>query len=85
VQKTQNAAIDKLIKGKSKDDIRNDANIKNSINDQTKQWTDMIARHRKEEWDMLRQHVQDSQDAMKALMLTVQAAQIKQLEDRHAR
>lgn len=85
VQKTQNAAIDKLIKGKSKDDIRNDANIKNAINDQTKQWTDMIARHRKEEWDMLRQHVQDSQDAMKALMLTVQAAQIKQLEDRHAR
>ncbi|KAH8420464.1 hypothetical protein KR009_010603 [Drosophila setifemur] len=85
VQKTQNAAIDKLIKGKSKDDIRNDANIKNSINEQTKQWTEMIARHRKEEWDMLRQHVQDSQDAMKALMLTVQAAQIKQLEDRHAR
>ncbi|KPU77402.1 uncharacterized protein Dana_GF19456, isoform B [Drosophila ananassae] len=85
VQKTQNAAIDKLIKGKSKDDIRNDANIKNAINDQTKQWTDMIARHRKEEWDMLRQHVQDSQDAMKALMLTVQASQIKQLEDRHAR
>ncbi|KRG07134.1 1-phosphatidylinositol 4,5-bisphosphate phosphodiesterase isoform X2 [Drosophila mojavensis] len=85
VQKTQNAAIDKLIKGKSKDDIRNDATIKNAINDQTKQWTDMIARHRKEEWDMLRQHVQDSQDAMKALMLTVQAAQIKQLEDRHAR
>ncbi|ALC48869.1 norpA [Drosophila busckii] len=85
VQKTQNAAIDKLIKGRSKDDIRNDASVKNAINEQTKQWTDMILRHRHEEWDLLRMHVQDSQDNMKALMLTVQAAQIKQLEERHAR
>lgn len=45
----------------------------------------MIAKHKKEEWDLLRQHVQDSQEAMKALMLTVQATQIKQLEERHAR
>ncbi|XP_037935996.1 1-phosphatidylinositol 4,5-bisphosphate phosphodiesterase isoform X2 [Teleopsis dalmanni] len=85
MQKTQNAAIDKLIKGKSKDEIRNDSAIKNAITEQTQQWTEMIAKHKKEEWDMLRQHVQDSQDAMKALMLTVQAQQIKQLEDRHAK
>ncbi|TMW47080.1 hypothetical protein DOY81_007841 [Sarcophaga bullata] len=85
VQKTQNAAIDKLIKGKSKDEIRNDSAIKTAIADQTKQWTEMIAKHKKEEWDLLRQHVQDSQEAMKALMLTVQAQQIKQLEERHAK
>ncbi|XP_075154817.1 no receptor potential A isoform X2 [Haematobia irritans] len=85
VQKTQNAAIDKLIKGKSKDEIRNDSAIKTAIADQTKQWTEMIAKHKKEEWDLLRQHVQDSQEAMKALMLVVQANQIKQLEERHAR
>ncbi|XP_046801850.1 1-phosphatidylinositol 4,5-bisphosphate phosphodiesterase isoform X1 [Lucilia cuprina] len=85
VQKTQNAAIDKLIKGKSKDEIRNDSAIKTAIAEQTKQWTEMIARHKKEEWDLLRQHVQDSQEAMKALMLVVQAQQIKQLEERHAK
>ncbi|KAM7349193.1 no receptor potential A isoform 1-T7 [Cochliomyia hominivorax] len=85
VQKTQNAAIDKLIKGKSKDEIRNDSAIKSAIAEQTKQWTEMIARHKKEEWDLLRQHVQDSQEAMKALMLVVQAQQIKQLEERHAK
>lgn len=69
----------------SKDEIRNDSAIKTAIADQTKQWTEMIAKHKKEEWDLLRQHVQDSQEAMKALMLTVQAQQIKQLEERHAR
>lgn len=69
----------------SKDEIRNDSAIKNAIAEQTKQWTEMIAKHKKEEWDLLRQHVQDSQEAMKALMLTVQATQIKQLEERHAR
>ncbi|XP_055923291.1 1-phosphatidylinositol 4,5-bisphosphate phosphodiesterase isoform X2 [Eupeodes corollae] len=83
MQKTQNAAIDKLIKGKSKDEIRNDSAIKNAITEQTNQWTEMIAKHKKEEWDMLRVHVQDSQEAMKALMLTVQATQVKQLEERH--
>lgn len=69
----------------SKDEIRNDSAIKNAIAEQTNQWTDMIAKHKKEEWDMLRTHVQDSQEALKALQLTVQAAQVKQLEERHAR
>lgn len=74
-----------LISFYSKDEIRNDTTIKNAITEQTQQWTEMIAKHKKEEWDMLRQHVQDSQEAMKALMLTVQAQQVKQLEERHAR
>lgn len=69
----------------SKDEIRNDSAIKSAIAEQTKQWTEMISKHKREEWDLLRQHVQDSQEAMKSLMLNVQAQQIKQLEERHAR
>lgn len=45
----------------------------------------MIEKHKREEWDMLRQHVQDSQEALKSLLLNVQAQQIKQLEERHSR
>ena len=69
----------------SKDEIRNDGAIKTAITEQTSTWADMISRHKKEEWDMLRQHVQDSQEALKKLMEVVQLSQIKQLEARHER
>ncbi|XP_055374777.1 1-phosphatidylinositol 4,5-bisphosphate phosphodiesterase isoform X1 [Condylostylus longicornis] len=84
MQKTQNAAIDKLIKGKSKDEIKNDSAIKDAIAKQTAEWAEMISKHKKEEWEMLRQHVQSSQEEMGKLMEVVQAEQVKKLEARHA-
>lgn len=38
LQKSQNSAIEKLIKGKSKDEIKADQNIRKVITDQTSQW-----------------------------------------------
>ncbi|XP_037917736.1 1-phosphatidylinositol 4,5-bisphosphate phosphodiesterase isoform X2 [Hermetia illucens] len=85
MQKSQNSAIDKLIKGKSKDEIRSDQAIRTAITEQTNQWTEMITRHKKEEWDLLRQQVQDQQEILKKLMEQVQTSQMKQLEARQER
>ncbi|KAL5278131.1 PLCB4 family protein [Megaselia abdita] len=85
VQKSQNATIDKLIKGRSNFDIRNDVAIKTAINEQSHQWTEMLNRHKKEEWDILKQQVEENKETMKKLMESVQANQMKQLEEKQER
>lgn len=85
LQKSQNASIEKLIKGKSKDEIKADQNIRKQITDQSSAWAEMCERQKKEEWEMLKTQVNDQQDILKRLMETTQAAQIKQLEAKHER
>ncbi|XP_046981593.1 1-phosphatidylinositol 4,5-bisphosphate phosphodiesterase isoform X2 [Schistocerca americana] len=85
VQKQQCAAIEKLIKGKNKNELASDPQVRKVVAEQTSQWSEMVERHRKEEWEMLRAHLQDQQEILKKLMETVQAMQIKQLEMKHER
>uniref|UniRef100_A0A4Y0BS96 1-phosphatidylinositol 4,5-bisphosphate phosphodiesterase n=1 Tax=Anopheles funestus TaxID=62324 RepID=A0A4Y0BS96_ANOFN len=85
VQKQQNAAIERLIKGKSKDEIKADPAVRKLIQEQNAQWTEMAERHKKEEWELLKQQLSDQQDILRKLMETTQAAQMKQLEAKHER
>lgn len=85
LQKSQNAAIEKLIKGKSKEEIKADQNIRKIITDQTSAWSEMCEKHKKEEWEMLKTQVNGQQDILKQLMEATQASQIKQLEAKHER
>lgn len=85
LQKTQNGSIERLIKGKSKDEIKNDASIRKVIQEQNAQWSEMAERHKKEEWEMLKQQISDQQDTLRKLMETTQASQMKQLEAKHER
>lgn len=85
IQKTQNASIERLIKGKSRDEIKNDASVRKVIQEQNVQWSEMVERHKKEEWDMLKQQITDQQETLKKLMETTQAAQMKQMEGKHER
>jgi phosphatidylinositol phospholipase C, beta len=65
LQKTQNGSIERLIKGKSKDEIKNDASIRKVIQEQNTQWSEMVERHKKEEWEMLKQQITDQQDILR--------------------
>jgi phosphatidylinositol phospholipase C beta len=65
LQKTQNASIERLIKGKSKDEIKNDASIRKLIQEQNAQWGEMVERHKKEEWEMLKQQINDQQEILR--------------------
>lgn len=85
LQKTQNSSIERLIKGKSKDEIKNDSSIRKVIQEQNAQWSEMVERHKKEEWEMMKQQISDQQETLKKLMETTQAAQMKQLEAKHER
>jgi phosphatidylinositol phospholipase C beta len=49
------------------------------------QWTEMIERNRREEWELMKQQITDNQEILRRLMETVQAAQMKQLEAKHER
>ncbi|XP_076765770.1 1-phosphatidylinositol 4,5-bisphosphate phosphodiesterase [Xylocopa sonorina] len=83
MQKNHCSAIDKLVKGKDKSALLQDANVKKVISEQTAQWSAMVERQRKEEWEMLRLHTEAGREEFKKLIEIVQAAQVKQLQAKH--
>ncbi|XP_034238363.1 1-phosphatidylinositol 4,5-bisphosphate phosphodiesterase isoform X2 [Thrips palmi] len=85
VQKAQCAAIEKLAKGRSKEECMSDPVIRKLVQEQTAQWSEMVERHRKAEWRAMRQQVADQEEILKTLLTTTQAAQVKALEAKHER
>lgn len=85
IQKVQNAAVDKMIKGKSKDEIKADQNVRKVIAEQTTQWSELIEKHKKEEWELLKTQLTDQQEIIKKLMELTQAGQMKQVEAKQER
>lgn len=85
IQKTQNSAVEKLLKGKTQEAIKADQSIRKVIADQTAQWSEMCEKHKKEEWELLKTQVNDQQDILKRLLEQTQASQMKQLEAKHER
>lgn len=80
MQKNHCSAIEKLVKGKDKAALTQDANIKKVVNEQTAQWSAMMEKQRKEEWELLKTHTQNSRDELKKLIEVTQATQNKQLQ-----
>jgi len=62
------------------EDIGNEPIVKELVADQMKQWSDMIERHHKEEWDLLKNQITQQGDLLKRLLMISQSAQIKLLE-----
>jgi len=67
----------------SKNTLAQDANVKKIISEQTAQWSTIMEKQRKEEWDLLKNQTQNSRDELKRLIEIVQATQIKQLQAKH--
>ncbi|KAJ4442011.1 hypothetical protein ANN_11875 [Periplaneta americana] len=85
MQKQQCTAIEKLIKGKNKNELVSDPAVRKLVAEQTSQWSEMMERHRKDEWEVVKQHLTDQQDILKRLLEAAQAVQMKQLEAKHDR
>ena len=62
-----------------------DSSIQKLVQEQTVQWSELVERHRKEEWALLKQQVQEQQETLDKLMETIQANQLKQLESKFER
>ena len=58
----------------------NDPTVKTVVVEQTKQWSEMMAKHRREELEMMKQQLQTQQDVLNKLMEASQMQQIKDLE-----
>lgn len=67
----------------SKNSLAQDANVKKVISEQTAQWSAMMEKQRKEEWELLKNQTQGSRDELKRLIEIVQATQVKQMQAKH--
>ncbi|GFS91520.1 1-phosphatidylinositol 4,5-bisphosphate phosphodiesterase [Trichonephila clavipes] len=85
IQKQQCSAIDKTIKNIKNDDMANDPQIRELVVIQMKQWSAMMEKHRREEWDLLKQHLLQQREILQRLMEIAQSAQMKQLEAKFER
>lgn len=69
----------------SKNDLVNDPAVRKLVTEQTLQWSSLMQRHRKQEWEFLRNQLNDQRDILRKHMELMQAAQMKQLEAMHER
>jgi len=60
-----------------------DPNIRKLVVEQTSQWTEMIEKHRKEEWELMKSHLQAQEAILKTLMEVCHQNQMKQLGAKH--
>lgn len=69
----------------SKSDLVNDPAVRRLVQEQTVQWSELMERHRKQEWEFLRNQLDDQRDILRKHMEILQAGQMKQLEARNER
>lgn len=67
----------------SKNALVQDANVKKVISEQTTQWSAMVEKQRKEEWELLKIQTESAREEFKKLIEIVQANQVKQLQVKH--
>lgn len=63
----------------------NDPAVRKLVQEQTVQWSELMERHRKQEWEFLRNQLDDQRDTLRKHMEILQAGQMKQLEGKHER
>ena len=80
VQKNQIIAMEKFCKSKGKSNHNQDSAIKEICNEQTEEYTEIVERHRKEEWEMTKSHLIAQDDLLKTIMESMQSQQMKELE-----
>ncbi|CAF4857657.1 unnamed protein product [Pieris macdunnoughi] len=85
LQKQQCAAIEKMIKGKNKEQLTNDTTFRTLVTDQSNTWSELVSRHRREECAAARTRLDDQRELLKKMMEQTQLAQMKQLEAKHER
>uniref|UniRef100_A0A2A4JWE6 1-phosphatidylinositol 4,5-bisphosphate phosphodiesterase n=1 Tax=Heliothis virescens TaxID=7102 RepID=A0A2A4JWE6_HELVI len=85
LQKTQCSALEKMIKGKNKDQLSNDAAFRKLVSEQATAWSELVAKQRVEEWTSARSRLNEQRDLLKKMMEATQLAQMKQLEGKHER
>ena len=72
--------MEKLSKSKGKNNLIQDSAVKEVCNEQTLEYTEVVQRHQKEEWELTKAHLIAQDDMLKTIMEGMQAQQMKELE-----
>lgn len=65
--------------------MANDPAVRKLVTEQTLEWSSLMERHRKQEWEFLRTQLDDQRDVLRKHMELLQVMQMKQLEAKHDR
>lgn len=63
----------------------NDVTVKQIVNEQMAQWSELVDRHRKEEWELLKNQVNEQRETLDKVIEIVQANQMKELDAKYDR
>ncbi|XP_028037208.1 1-phosphatidylinositol 4,5-bisphosphate phosphodiesterase isoform X3 [Bombyx mandarina] len=85
LQKQQCTALEKMIKGKNKEQLSTDPAFRKMVNEQSTAWSELVAKHRVEEWTNTRNRLNEQRELLKKMMEQTQQAQVKRLEAKHER
>ncbi|KOB75892.1 Phosphoinositide phospholipase C [Operophtera brumata] len=66
-------------------EVSNDAGFRKLVSEQSAAWSELVAKHRVEDWSTARSRLDEQRDLLKKMMETTQQAQFKQLEAKHER
>ncbi|XP_041981500.1 1-phosphatidylinositol 4,5-bisphosphate phosphodiesterase isoform X1 [Aricia agestis] len=85
LQKQQCAALEKMIKGKNKEQLSGDEAFRNLVGEQARAWSDLLRKQRAELCAAARTRLDEQRELLRKFMDTAQQAQMKQLEAKHER
>jgi phosphatidylinositol phospholipase C, beta len=83
LQKAHFARIAKFLRGKSKKDAKTNPDFGVAVQSQNDEWREVIGRHRKERWDILKKQLLDQEEVMKKIMTGIHIGNEKQLKEKH--
>nr|QDR50937.1 no receptor potential A [Heliconius melpomene] len=85
LQKQQCAALEKMIKGKNKEQLSNDSTFRQLVGEQATAWGELVRRQRAELCAAASSRLHEQRDLLKKCCEQAQLAQMKQLEGKHER
>ncbi|CAH2241610.1 jg3943 [Pararge aegeria aegeria] len=85
LQKQQCAALEKMIKGKNKEQLSGDAAFRSLVGEQAGAWGELVRKQRAELCASARTRLHEQRDMLKKFCEQAQLAQMKQLEAKHER
>lgn len=63
--------------------MRTDPSVRKLVIEQTVEWSSLMEKHRKQEWEFLRNQLNDQRELLRKHMELLQQQQMRQLEAKH--
>lgn len=82
MMKNQCNAIEKYMKSNKDADVTTDNKLKDLVTNQAQEWSQLMERHKTEEWELLKAHSAQAAEIFEKAIVEVQARQLKTLQQK---